>query len=175
MWKACDLLLYPAGPTYSSSDSLYAATWCILLFLRPIPNMLFSKCKTVIFCSFRYFFCTSWRIAKNIFFGFEHSDDSDPMSDKVLICAETGGKHTHCLPIAFTVHGGRLPIPLCYFLSKIKRFEDPMFVQYFRLLEMSVAPKRVSTSWVKVFLGGLSEARVFIVISVHEKLLFTSV
>lgn len=72
---------------------------------------------------------------------FEHSDDSDPMSDKVLICAETGGKHTHCLPIAFTVHGGRLPIPLCYFLSKIKCFEDPMFVQYFRLLEMSVAPK----------------------------------
>lgn len=48
--------------------SLCAAAWCTLLFLRPTPNILVSKCKTVVVCIFLYFFCTSWRIAENISF-----------------------------------------------------------------------------------------------------------
>lgn len=68
VWKARDVLLYCAGPTYSSSACLCAAAWCTLLFLRPTPNILVSKCKTVVVCIFLYFFCTSWRIAENISF-----------------------------------------------------------------------------------------------------------
>lgn len=52
----------------SSSACLCAAAWCTLLSLRPTPNILVSKCKTVVVCIFLYFFCTSWRIAENISF-----------------------------------------------------------------------------------------------------------
>jgi len=53
---------------------------------------------------------------------------------EMFLWVETDGKHTHCLPITFTVNGDRLPIPLCCSLRKRKCFEDTTFVWYFGLL-----------------------------------------
>lgn len=137
VWKACDVLLYCAGPTYSSSACLCAATWCTLLFLRPTPNILVSKCETVVVCIFLYFFCTSWRIAENISFAVFNTVIRLILwvtRCKMLICMETDGRHTHCLPITFTVHGDRLLIPFCCSLPERKHFEDTMSLWHFTLL-----------------------------------------
>lgn len=177
MWKACDVLLYCAGPTYSSSDCLCAAALCSLLFLRLTPNMLLADTNQLFSVFFFVYFSVLPEGLQRIFpLQFEHIVYADLRVTRrgTLICVETDGKQALCQPVTFTVHGQRLPSPFLLVPSKKKMFWRHTVCAILGLLEMNVALRWVSASWVDVFLSGLSEASVYSNLCSQEATLYFS-